>query len=46
MAKKTPKKPSGPKPPKEYGEESGTFSKPHPIKPGACKICGAIPPCH
>ena len=43
---KTPKKPSGPTPPKEYGKESGTFAKPHPVKPGACPTCGATPPCH
>jgi hypothetical protein len=46
MARKTTKKPSGPKPPKEYGKESGTFAKPHPVKPGACPTCGATPPCH
>lgn len=45
MAKKTKQTPE-PKPPKEYGKESGTFSKPHPVKPGACKTCGATPPCH
>lgn len=41
MAKKIPQ----PKKPKSYGKESGTFSKPHPVQPGACKHCGAYPPC-
>lgn len=31
--------------PVSYGKESGSFSKPHPIRPGACPICGALPAC-
>jgi len=33
------------KPEKWYGEESSTVAKPPPVRPGACKHCGAYPPC-
>lgn len=39
MAKKT-------TPPKQDpGKTSGSFGKPHPIRPGACPTCGALPAC-
>lgn len=41
--KKTPKKPSPPR--QSPGKVSGSFGKPHPIRPNACPTCGALPAC-
>lgn len=36
---------SDPNKPIDYGKVSDSFGHPHPIRPGACPRCGAIPPC-